>query len=268
MQKEKTLDELFSQAALKYPDNIVVTYTDGIGQEDLTYRELNKTAVQISSCLKKFCKLQNMIVGIYSRPIPGLIACMLGIIRITAAFAPIGLDWPIKMAKEFLETLSTDVKVVLIDVELLEKFKQVMELLEDSKRTFKLTECEILSLNGFALVIASDKDEPCLTSDHNQSLAYIMQTSGTTGRPKLVKVPHMCIVPNITSLASIFDITPKDSVVVISPYTFDPFIVQLFLALSSGSRAVIISDTLKMQSEKLCQILFDDLKISVLQVRL
>lgn len=32
------------------------------------------------------------------------------------------------------------------------------------------------------------------------SLAYILHTSGTTGIPKIVRVPHKCIVPNIQHL--------------------------------------------------------------------
>lgn len=32
------------------------------------------------------------------------------------------------------------------------------------------------------------------------SLAYILHTSGTTGIPKIVRVPHKCIVPNILHL--------------------------------------------------------------------
>ena len=31
-------------------------------------------------------------------------------------------------------------------------------------------------------------------------LAYVITTSGTTGLPKIVCVPHRCIVPNITHL--------------------------------------------------------------------
>ena len=32
------------------------------------------------------------------------------------------------------------------------------------------------------------------------SLAYVITTSGTTGQPKIVRVPHSCILPNITHI--------------------------------------------------------------------
>lgn len=31
-------------------------------------------------------------------------------------------------------------------------------------------------------------------------LAYVIQTSGTTGEPKIIQMPHQCIVPNILDL--------------------------------------------------------------------
>ena len=39
-------------------------------------------------------------------------------------------------------------------------------------------------------------------------LAYAMHTSGTTGKPKIVRVPHQCIVPNIQDLRSV-GVTPE-----------------------------------------------------------
>ena len=37
----------------------------------------------------------------------------------------------------------------------------------------------------------------------NASVAYVITTSGTTGLPKIVRVPHHCIVPNIVDIRSV-----------------------------------------------------------------
>lgn len=38
----------------------------------------------------------------------------------------------------------------------------------------------------------------------HRDLAYVLHTSGTTGLPKIVRVPHTCILPNILHLRSVF----------------------------------------------------------------
>lgn len=43
-----------------------------------------------------------------------------------------------------------------------------------------------------------------LTEEGRRDLAYVLHTSGTTGRPKIVRVPHKCILPNIVHLRSVF----------------------------------------------------------------
>lgn len=37
-------------------------------------------------------------------------------------------------------------------------------------------------------------------ADGAEDLAYVLHTSGTTGLPKIVRVPHKCILPNILHL--------------------------------------------------------------------
>lgn len=39
----------------------------------------------------------------------------------------------------------------------------------------------------------------CEAAAH-RDLAYVLHTSGTTGLPKIVRVPHKCILPNILHL--------------------------------------------------------------------
>ncbi|VDP08156.1 unnamed protein product [Soboliphyme baturini] len=66
-------------------------------------------------------------------------------------------------------------------------------------------------------------------------LAYVMFTSGTTGPLKIVKVPHSCILPNICDFRELFQMSSKDRVFLSSPLSFDPSIIEIFLALSTGA---------------------------------
>ena len=60
-------------------------------------------------------------------------------------------------------------------------------------------------------------------------IAFVLSTSGTTGKPVLVRVPHCSIVPNILDLRSKFNISPDDVVFNASPLTFDPSVVEVHI---------------------------------------
>ena len=66
---------------------------------------------------------------------------------------------------------------------------------------------------------------------------------------------------------SIFQVTSDDVVFLTSPYTFDPFIVQMFIAFAAGARLLIVPDSVKIVPSKLCHILFDEERVTILQVR-
>ncbi|XP_067142511.1 beta-alanine-activating enzyme isoform X2 [Centruroides vittatus] len=79
----------------------------------------------------------------------------------------------------------------------------------------------------------------------------MIQTSGTTGQPKVVFVPHRCIVPNILHLRSIFEVHPEDNIIQLAPLTFDPSVVEIFLALTSGASIVFVPEKIKSMPKKL-----------------
>lgn len=71
------------------------------------------------------------------------------------------------------------------------------------------------------------------------------------------------ISPGISSL---FQMQADDVVLLASPLTFDPSVVDLFLALSSGAQVLIIPSVIKKMPRRLARLLFDDHKSTVLQV--
>ena len=65
---------------------------------------------------------------------------------------------------------------------------------------------------------------------------------------------------------SLFQMSAEDLVFLASPLTFDPSVVEIFLALSSGARLLIGPSVVKKAPRRLAQLLFKDHKTTVLQV--
>ncbi|XP_077859670.1 beta-alanine-activating enzyme isoform X6 [Macaca mulatta] len=66
-------------------------------------------------------------------------------------------------------------------------------------------------------------------------------------------------------LGVLFDITQEDVLFLASPLTFDPSVVEIFLALSSGASLLIIPTSIKLLPSKLASVLFSHHRVTVLQ---
>lgn len=114
--------------------------------------------------------------------------------------------------------------------------------------------------------------------------AYVMMTSGTTGEPKLIRVRHCCVVPNVRQLrqtwamsgpsASTASATSSSSqpspppsgdvVLMTSPLAFDPSVIDIFVALSSGSCLVLIPPRTRSSPTLLYRVI-NEHRVSVMQ---
>ena len=204
---QATLEELFCDSAKLHPHNTAVRCDDGSSIEEFTYKELAKRSTEIASCLQGELTRANEIVGIYCRQSVGLPVCILGVLHAGSAFAPIDLKWPPKLVADFLTKLR--IKLILVDIQLASTFCKALASLGHWHMGYGHEFKDKPELLQFGLCIAkvyASSEAPMTTSDNSVStsnpfqFAYVMQTSGTTGGPKTVKVPHRCIVPNIISL--------------------------------------------------------------------
>ncbi|XP_076761252.1 aminoadipate-semialdehyde dehydrogenase isoform X2 [Xylocopa sonorina] len=95
--------------------------------------------------------------------------------------------------------------------------------------------------------------------------AYAISTSGSTGTPKVVRVLHSCIIPNILDLTKILAITKHDKISQFTNFTFDPSLIEIFLALSNAATLFMVSQSLKKNPSRLLNEAYSN-QITILQM--
>ncbi|XP_029988836.1 beta-alanine-activating enzyme isoform X1 [Sphaeramia orbicularis] len=279
-----TLQELVAQAASVHRDRTAVTYCSSVSGKwsSLLYGDLSTLAEELSCIFKQSCSSSKGVIGLYCSDDLFVPVWILGILQCPAAYVPLDPDAPgllstrvihqcglkycavqTDLLKKFQETL---IKYIVVEVcEELPKFQLTLirvEPLPVSKQNEGTERIRALTVSGADLTDSSAAVKDTMKVD----LAYVLHTSGTTGIPKIVRVPHKCILPNILHLRSLFQMNEKDVVFLASPLTFDPSVVDIFLALSCGAQLLIVPSVIKKIPSRLSQLLFTDHKTTVLQV--
>lgn len=128
-------------------------------------------------------------------------------------------------------------------------------LIEDLKLYTIFATSHNIIYNGFKMINLSHMCEefntqlylwtfkqPCCSGRNESKLdniAYYIKTSGTTSVAKNVAVPHPCININVKALNGVFNVKETDVIYFSTPLTFDPSIVELYLAALSGAALFI-----------------------------
>ena len=109
---------------------------------------------------------------------------------------------------------------------------------------------------------------------------YLILTSGTTGRSKLVTATTSSVRPNILDLCDHLRPAASDQVCQVSscpltwpqvflasPPTFDPHLLDIFLSLAGGSTLLVLPSSCKAGGGGLYRDLFVSNSVSIIQVR-
>ncbi|CAD7668919.1 unnamed protein product [Nyctereutes procyonoides] len=286
-----TLQELVHQAASIYSDKIAVCFDECNNQPPVyyTYKTVVNAASELSNFLLLHCDFQEIQeVGLYCHPGINLPSWILGILQVPAAYAPIDPDSPPALSTHFMK--KCNLSYILVEKQQINKFKSSYEtllnydtpkeyndlvlfrlhwknaevslMLNDRKQNY---EKEKMTNSTNSENSNAEKTEERMDVRQKHCLAYVLHTSGTTGIPKIVRVPHACIVPNIQHFRILFEITQEDVLFLASPLTFDPSVVEIFVALSSGACLLIVPTSVKMLPSKLAAVLFSHHRVTILQ---
>lgn len=189
---------------------------------NITYAELEKQSNQFANYLIKMGVTKASHIGLALERSPQLIVSILAITKIGAVYVPIDINYP---------------------------SERIQFMIEDAELSFLLTTSNTISrLNSLHIpMINLDKDNRHIlvqqaTSpliDINPSdAAYIMYTSGTTGKPKGVVITHRCIM-HLTHNPSFLPVNSSDTLALLSTISFDSSTFEIWSALLNGATLAI-----------------------------
>ncbi|XP_069833752.1 beta-alanine-activating enzyme isoform X2 [Dendropsophus ebraccatus] len=278
---EGTLHDVVVQAAALHRDRRAVCFQPyNKVPVYYTYLEMLQRAEELTLFLK--CHdVESKTIGLYCQPGINVPSWILGILRVPAAYSPIDPDTPSPFASSLIQRCK--IQFMLVEKDKIEVFKLLPGWTEKDSSTVQHLHVTLFEAvrndtidseskndvnrnSGYGGCMESLQNEECIDVRDRHCLAYVLHTSGTTGTPKIVSVPHCCIVPNILHLRSIFSVSPSDIMLLSSPLTFDPSVIEIFVTLSAGACLLVLPDPLKMMPQKLCRLLLDEHKVTVLQV--
>ncbi|WP_154814444.1 non-ribosomal peptide synthetase [Actinophytocola xinjiangensis] len=169
----------------------------------LSYGELAERALRVAAGLVARGVRPGDAVGIRLERGPDQVAAVLGVLAAGAVYVPLGLDQPPARARRRAELAG------------------VAELLSGE-------------------LVAGDRPLPGPVPVDAARAAYLLFTSGSTGEPKGVAVPHRAAVNTVEDLVDRFAVTSADRTLAVSSLDFDLSVFDLFAPLSVGGAVVLV----------------------------
>jgi amino acid adenylation domain-containing protein len=214
------LHELVATQARRTPGAVAVS-AEGV---DLTYRELMRLAGRVAARLCALSVEPEERVGVCTRRSTGLVAGLLGVLQAGGAYVPLDPDFPPARLDMMME--DSGARVVLADR------VSLGALGEHAAQVVLLDGLEEHGSDGEAHA------GPAVLPDN---LAYVIFTSGSSGRPKGVQVTHRALVNFLASMAVQPGLAAGETLLAVTTLSFDIAALELFLPLIRGGRVVLVS---------------------------
>ncbi|SEM69381.1 amino acid adenylation domain-containing protein [Stigmatella aurantiaca] len=216
--REAAIHQRFEEQAARTPHAVAVELE---GQR-LTYGELAQRSNQLAHHLRRRGVRPDTRVGLYVRRSFERVIGMLGILKAGGAYLPLEPGHP----RERLTLMLTDADARLVLTE--EALAPALEgVLADR-----------LCLDAGWPSIAGEPTEGLPDAVGAENLAYVMYTSGSTGQPKGVCVPHRAVVRLVTA-PNYVKLSAEDAFLHLAPFSFDAATLEIWGPLLNGGRLVL-----------------------------
>jgi amino acid adenylation domain-containing protein len=219
--RESTIPGLVEEHARRTPDAVAVA-GDG---STMTYGELDRQANRVAWYLRtKLGVRDDDLVAVVLPRSAETVMALLGIMKAGAAYFPLDPSYP----SERLGMMVRDACPAAI--------------ITDSEHRDVLPPGMVARVFALDVQAAELEREPArippwaVTAEH---LAYVMYTSGSTGAPKGVAVPHRGVVRLVRG-PDYIRFRPDEVFLQAAPLSFDASVLEIWGALVNGARTVVL----------------------------
>ena len=214
--------EVFEEQVKRTAEKIAVVCAG----EAISYGELNRRANQLGRYLRQKGVGLEVLVGIAMERSVEMVVGILGILKAGGAYVPLDVEYP----KERLRYMLGDTGVQV--------------LLSQQRLAGSLPECG----DGVEVVCVDEESEREKIAEESsadleseaeaENLAYVMYTSGSTGIPKGIGVPHRAVV-RLVQNNHYAELGSEQVILQLAPISFDASTFEIWGALLNGGRLVV-----------------------------
>jgi len=221
--KDKGLQELIAEQAVRTPDAVAVAGEEGM----LSYGELNRRAERLARELRRLGVQADTRVAICVERGPAMLVGMLGVWKAGGAYVPLDPGYPAERLKYMVEDSAPAVLLTQ---------SGVRKGWEEIGKGVKVVE-----ISGEASTLC-DEHGAEERGQSGKALAYVIYTSGSTGVPKGAMVEQAGMVNHACAKVRDLKLSAADVVAQTASQCFDISVWQYLAVLLVGGKVEIIGD--------------------------
>jgi len=216
-ERDATIAQVFQARARETPDAPAVSFEG----ETLSYRGLDRRSNRLAHRLHALGIGRGVRVGVCLERSSEMVVAFLAVAKTGATYVPLDPTDPTERLRRQVEGLG---------IPLLLSLARHRDHVPGPAANLMFLDDE--------LDLAREPDSPPSSDAGALDPAYVMFTSGSTGAPKGVEVPHRAIVRLVRG-ADYVRLGPRETVLGLAPAAFDASTFELWGALLNGSRLVL-----------------------------
>ena len=236
----RDLLELFETSTKRHATRVAMRVERDGRKEQYTYADLRELATRAAAFLASENIKPGDRVMLFSHNAPEWGMTYFGVLKTGASCIPVD---PESSTEEIINfARAGDAAAIIISKKLIQEHSELRRRIEESGLSLQIWTFD----DVFALPDEQTEDQRIALLPpkvQGQSVASLIFTSGTTGRPKGVMLSHRNLTSMVSMLSSVFDMSTRDGVLSVLPlhHTFE-FSTGFLTPLSRGAQITYLPE--------------------------